>query len=318
MCVVSVQGVLAQRYIGLSANAGEHSWLGTLESGKLSGSYGAGGGLGFHFEAQRNHFLFTFGVQGNVHHSVFGSEEQVSFWADDGDPQIAHSYNPSGIYGNFTYQYDFYDRKDQYTNVVVQVPLMFGGQFGHFYFLLGAKLQTMTLWGQASAKAMFNSRGIYAGMYPGASGVRAFEHMPEHGFFDEQPIAPQKMGAKFNLNALAAGELGYTTTSRSFLSKTSGRMRQYQMRVGAYFDYGLLNDCEYRPDGPAYTTPTYNAATASEDMKNVQMIHLLASANRAEIIRPMQVGVKFTVLFQLPQPKMCVICEQNLEPYRYW
>lgn len=314
--LLAIPEVWSQGYIALSVEAGEHSWLGKMPTCNVNGSLGAGGGLGLHYEVQHKGFLFTFGVQGNVHHSLFQSEQEISFWADDGDQQIKHAYSAEGIYGNFTYQYNFYDRRDQYTNVVVQVPLMFGGQVGNFYALAGAKFQTMSLWAQAVTDAKYTSKGIYPGMYAGM-GDQTFQHMPEHGFFDEQYLAPQKTKADFLLNALVSAEIGYTTDVKPYFNHNN-RRKYYRFRVGAYADYGVLNGYRFNYDATSYVTPLYNSETAATAMKEIQVTHILDTSDRAAIIRPLQVGVKFTVLFQLPQPKICVICEQGLETYKYW
>lgn len=293
---------LAQHFISLSGQLGEHSWVGKIPSSTIqNSSLGVATGLGVNYDLKYGHFLFTVGVTGNYSHSTFFSNQRFTFLTNDAD-NVGHIPTVDGVRGDFWFNYDFYKRKDSYNNVTVQVPLMMGGKWRHFYFLLGAKFETMTMWGNWKSTAEFNSYGEYSSIL-GAK----IRHMPEYGFYDAEKLN-NKADAAFNLNVLASAELGYWFVPDLYVS--SRLKAPIVCRVGAYMDYGVLNAYNFSY-APAYLTPAYNPASAS-DMNQVQLVDYLSSAARRSAVHPVEAGVKFTLMFMLPTKQPCVLCNDDL------
>ena len=278
-----------KHFVTLNAQVGEHSWLTKTDAVSANSSFGIGGGIGVNYELQQRHFLFSAGLAANPSYSVFTLEPyQIAF--EGYDTQLDQLF----------YTYKFYDRTDAYTNLSLQVPIMVGGQFDRFYFLVGAKLD-LSLFARAKASTLVATTGKYP-QYIGA-----FHDMIEHAFFTDYPVE-MRNNFTFNLNALASVELGVRLGDNYKLTGFGSKEKsKIQYRIAVYADYGLLNSIPAQPI-PLYSTPTvFNEA----DMySQVQIMDLVHSAGR-DRVAPLQVGVKFTVLFRVGDPKKCVICQAD-------
>ena len=276
-----------EHFISLSGEVGEHSWMTKSSHLDPNSSFGIGGGLGFNYELQQQHFLFSIGLAANASYSAFSLlPYSTSFRAYDSEGE------------QMNYAYYFTKRSDDYSAVSVQMPIMLGAQFGRVYFLAGAKLDAR-VWGQAKAKALARSDGNYVRY------IDYFVDMPEHAFFENyqaSSVALSSMG----FNVLASAEVG------AYLGDVSGKKRysvrkraDVRYRLALYADYGLLN-AYANGDARLYTTPTtFNEA----DMQSgIRLVNILASAERTAPVLPLQIGVKFTMLFHLPKKPVCVIC----------
>lgn len=277
-------------FITLTGQVGEHSWITGTDAVKANSSFGIGGGVGVHYELQKKHFLLTAGLDANPSYSVFSLVPyQTSFECLDTQQD------------RMTYTYYFHDRKDAYTNVALHVPLMLGGQFDKVYFLVGAKV-SMSLFGQANGFSLVNSEGSYQQF------IGDFKDMYEHAFFTDHQVATQ-MPIAFNMNVLASLELGlrlgdgYKATGFGYKQK-----QKIQYRVALFADYGVLNAVNTAPY-PLYSTPTL--FNESDMTSGVVINNLLLSEARPNRVNPLQIGVKFTVLFKVGEPKKCVICHED-------
>lgn len=301
ICVASVHGALAQHYISLSGQLGEHSWVGDMPDAITNGSFGLGTGVGVNYELKYRHFLFSVGVSGNYSRSTLFSQQSFVQNANDADNSFGHKPTVDGVRGDFLYVYDFYRRKDNYSNVTLQVPLMMGGTWNKFYFLLGAKFETFSLWGDWNASAIFDSHGEYSSIL-GTS----IAHMPEYGFYDYEKVEMPSAAASFKLNVLASAELGYWIVPQVYAS-TMHKSTHNVYRVGAYIDCGALNAYEYDENLTPFVTPVYDANNPTA-MKDVELVDYLSTGSRGTHVLPLQVGVKFTVMFELPSKRPCVLC----------
>jgi len=290
-----------QQFISLSGQFGEHSWTGDVPTATMHTSFGLGTGVGLSYELKYHHFLLSVGVTGAYTRSTFISKELTSMAANDGD-NSGHTWTVPGVRGDFTYVYDFYKRKDMYSDVTVQVPLMMGGQWNKFYFLLGAKFQTESLWGVRQASTLFNSYGDYASIMG-----TTIAHMPEYGFYDNEEVKMDQEPAKFNLNVLASAELGWWIVPEIY-PYSHRKYIPVVYRVGLYADCGAFNAYNYDEDLEPYKTPTsYNGANPAA-MKNVELNDFIGSKARGELVLPAEIGIKFSVMFMLPTKTPCVLC----------
>ncbi|MCQ2335323.1 MAG: hypothetical protein MJZ89_05740 [Paludibacteraceae bacterium] len=330
ICVASANISLAQHYISLSGQVGEHTWFGNIPCAQYA-SFGYAGGLGVNYELKYYHFLLSTGVHANISRSSFKSQNDFAFGVPyDGDAYEHGSAGKLDSIGNeFIYNYTFYNRQDQYTNLELQVPVMFGGQWNNFYFLLGAKLSSHTLWGQWNSVALFNSRGIYD------KNFTPFENLEEYGFFRDATTPKFKEqysiidefnkdanttkareSARFNWNVLASLELGYTSDNLESFSPKSHKVMHYRYRIGAYLDYGVL-DGFANLQKSATVAPEYDYTKPAIMRDKLVLNSLVASDERKHradgtptSIHPIQLGVKFTFMFQMPQKKPCPFCKE--------
>lgn len=288
-------GATAQvkNYISVWGHLGEASLLSKLDNMPSNASLGIGGGLGLGYELNANHFLFTVGVNANIAHTAFdlsGGESSFDAIDTEGDPlQFVISTNK---------------RKDIYTNYAVQVPLMMGGEFGRFYFLVGAKFDLSAAC-NTNVKATVRTIGDYTQTL---GFIDRFTNMPEHGFYENAPFQAKPGKISFNPNAMASVELGWRLGE---IAKGTGYdvpKPKVLYRLALFADYGLL-DLHTRGDKEFFT---WTDAIIDQDCLNyIGMNDVLSTTRAPKAVNNLMVGVKFTVLFQLPERKACVICRDG-------
>ena len=284
-------------YVGAYANVGEWSLM--PSGSKYSTSFGAAGGLGFLYELQAGstyrptRFLFNVGVgaQGGFTSFMQGANMEVRL-------EKQHDLNDDV----FDYVYQVSNRHDDYTDIAVQVPLMIGLHHRKFYMLAGVKVGAH-MWTRAHTTGTLRTYGDYL-MFDD------FESMPEYQFFDNLPL-DKTSKASFNLTMDASFEIGGRL---GFMTEAVGYdvpKRKIEYRLAGFVDYGLLDIHTDRGlDG--FATP--KAYVADEAYKSKTMVEnltvndIMSTTGFAKAVNSLTFGLKFTVLFQLPEPGHCVIC----------
>lgn len=278
-------------YVGVWGEIGEWSLL--PQQSQYGGSLGVAGGLGVMYDLQYKHFIFDVGVGANygmTAYSVTANQNQTLYNQKDMQEDV------------FDYVYQVRDRKDQYTNLMVQVPLMLGGQWGRFYCMAGVKAG-MSLLTNSHTRANLTTYGDYLKFDD-------FRNMPEYQFFEALPINKTiRTNFAFNLDVSAeiGARLGYIQTMRGYDIRTTN----IQYRLAVFFDYGVL-DIHKADFQESLTVPgAYDAAAAygtTTMIDDLTTNDVMSTTNFAKSVNNLLVGVKFTVLFELPKPKNCVIC----------
>ena len=284
-------------YIGGYANAGEWSLM--PKQSDYSNSVGAAGGVGFLYELQAGRkysptrFLFDVGVGAQGGWTVFKHDEKM-------DVRVANQFDLDGDV--FDYVYETSNRRDQYLDVAVQAPVLFGVQHRHFYMLAGVKVGTH-MYTRAHTTAALRTYGDYQKFDP-------FVNMPEYQFFEGLEM-DKKAIASFNLTMDASlevgGRLGFITDAVGY----DVPKRKTELRLAAFVDYGLL-DIHRDRDLPGLMPSTnYIADEAYKSntmIDGLQMNDVMSTTGFAKSVNGLTVGIKFTFLFQLPEPGQCVIC----------
>jgi len=258
------------------------------------------GGLGFLYELQvgptyeTTRFLLDIGVgaQGGMTAFLQSGSMKLEKQGTDLDGEA------------FTYVYEINDRHDKYNNLAVQVPLMIGVQHKKFYMLAGVKLQANVL-----TKAHTTANITTYGQYEKIPDLR---DMPDYQFFTDHPIS-KSADASLNLDLDASFEIGGRIGVVNEAVGYDVPKRKIEMRLGAFLDYGLLDvhtsrtlegfntDAAYVND-PGYI---YQQTTMID---NLEMNDIMSTTDFAKSVNNLMIGLKFTVLFQLPEPGECVIC----------
>ena len=291
------RGSQVKHFVGLWAEAGE--WTLLPEKSNLGNSLGGGGALGFTYEMQASSFLFNIGVGGKAGYTVFNVDNSFQRYHNIKEPG-----GGPGAWDLLYYDCKLDKRKDGYMDVAVQVPVLFGGQWGRFYFLGGVKADISMLTrtrvsGEISTDGQYKEFDI------------PFRDMSEHGYFSGEAFT-SKGSTSFRLNLDASFEigarLGYIQTGSGFdvpKSKT-------QYRIAAFVDYGLL-DIHNAQNKVAIAFPTDFTDT---QVPEPIVADILSTADVAKAVKNLFVGVKFTILFEMPTPGHCVICRDSQLPYR--
>ena len=310
-----------ENYIGASANVGE--WTLLTSGSKYTGSLGAAGGVGFVYELRAGEtysptrFLFDVGV------GAWGGMTSFMQSAD----MTATLKNQTDLAGDkFDYVYALKGRRDRYINVAAQIPLMVGVQHKRFYMLVGAKLNA-NVWTQMQATATLNTYGDYS-----RQGLDPFRNMPEYQFFENKSVKSSvktSLNLDVNLSMEIGGRIGGIVTDAVGFDVPKDRV---EFRLAVFADYGLFDlhkkgsslalglkgsggsvkpfvdpttgtpNIQYN-EGP--TAPVYKTTTMID---NLVMNDIMSTEGFADKVNNLMVGLKFTVLFRMPEPGQCVIC----------
>ena len=305
-------------YLGGYAQVGEWSLL--PKNSAYTASFGGVGGIGFLYELQAGgaynptRFLLQVGV--GAHGGMTNYIQSCSMRAVlpgqldlDGDM-------------TFDYVYELNDRHDRYTNIATQIPLMIGVQSGKFYMLAGAKFSA-NLWTKSYSSAQLTTYGVY-------NEFDEFRSMPEYQFFDNMPISSSvRTTLKMNIDISMeiGGRLGLVTNAVGY----DVPKRKVEYRLAGFVDYGIM-DIHYQRDQLAIGT--YNPANPSQILPiegnlsynkgvtnpvyettsmidNLVMNDVMSTSGFASAVNNLVVGLKFTILFQLPEAGQCVICRDS-------
>ena len=308
-------------YIGAYANLGEWSLLPSQSN--YSTSFGVAGGLGFLYELQvgpiysTTRFLFDVGVgaSGGMTSFMQGSDSKVTLSGQtdlQGDP--------------FTYVYDLQNRRDRYNNIAVQVPLMIGVQHKQFYMLAGVKAG-YNIWTKTNSTANLNTYGVYGNII-GATEIGDIRNEPDHQFFENYPLQKGvKTSLRLNLDVCfeIGGRIGMVYDAVGF----DVPKPKVEYRLAAFVDYGVT-DVHTRGTALALGTrdeqgnivpiegklnynqgSTYPVYQTESMVENIVVNDIMSTEGFAESVNNLMIGLKFTVLFQMPEAGQCVICRDG-------
>lgn len=298
-CICLPTEAQVTNWVGLSIAAGEWSLMPQQGKSELQMSLGAGGTLSFHYELEAKHFLFQTGVGVN------------SGWTQFKVPEISQVLpNQTDIQGDkLNYLYQFPNRRDAYTPINVQIPLMVGGNWSRFYFLVGAKLNI-----NCATWAFQKSNLTTAGDYTDPTFMGLVTGVPAQQFYGPENnivLANKGMTAMNLIDVNAAAEIGlrmgYIQTATGYDVPQS----HTQYRLALFADYGLMDCHKAQYNQPLIAPSKYDPWTEYSMITGLQMNDILSTTNIAKAVNNLLVGVKFTILFQtLPEPR-CVSCEKN-------
>ena len=292
-------------YAGAFGALGEWS---LLPNGNKDYTYSLGGniGLGGVYELQvgpkygSTRFLFDVGV---------GAQAGLTSFLQSSSMTKTLSNQTTIDKQTIDYVYEVNDRHDQYRDVAVGIPVLFGVQHKKFYLLAGIKMNYHVLT-QTASSAIVNTYGQREGLDP-------YRNQPEYQFFEGVKVnGGVKTKFTYDINAtleiggrigLVTGDTGYDVPNR-----------RIEYRLAGFVDYGLFDirdnssknintDALATPD--TYD-PTYMVTTMID---NLQMSDIMSVNGFASRVNNMTIGLKFTVLFQLPKAGECVLCRDSYQ-----
>ena len=306
-------------YIGASAQIGEWS---LIPSGSTySPSLGVAGGVGFLYELQagpaygQTRFLWDVGVgaTGGLTSYRQSSNQTVT---------LERQYDLDGQM--FDYVYNVNGRRDKYNDVAVYVPLMVGMQHKRFYFLAGLKVYAH-IWTKTQSTASIETYGNYiygngpgGATYIGMTGQSDLRDNPAQQFFNNVPKSGG-INTSLNLDMDLSLEVGARIGSIYYGTGYDVPKRKIEYRLAAFVDYGLL-DLHTKGMQSALITPkSYDIDPTSVNyvyngrsmVDNLVLNDVMSTEGFASKVNNLVVGLKFTVLFQLPEEGKCVICSDT-------
>ena len=305
MLLCSTAQAKVDHFVGGYAQIGEWSLLPSKSN--YAGSLGVAGGVGFQYELQAGkkyrptRFLMDLGVGASGGMTAY---MQSSSKVEKLENQRDLMNEP------FDYMYDIQDRKDKYTNIAVNVPIMFGIQYKRFYALAGMKVYA-NIYTKSHSNANLTTYGDYVEF-------GEFRNMPEYQFFENEKVSTG-MKTSFNLDLDLSLEIGGRLGNVLYDVGYDVPKSKIEYRLAAFVDYGLL-DIHTKGTKSALKLPErYDIDPESANyiyrtrsmVDNLEMNDIMSTNGFASAVKNLVVGIKFTVLFQLPEPGQCVICRDN-------
>lgn len=258
----------------------------TNNSEALQSGLGVAANVGIGYRVYYNRFLFSTGIEGYYlynTHSMNDVQRQLNMIDTEGMP--------------FTLLADATNGSDVCHTISLNLPILFGGEFRRFYFLLGPKV-SYNIFGQAESSAMLTTKGQYERY------IGVFEDMPNHQL-QTRLTTSGKQPLLWNIDILAHIELGARLGDLFFMTGADVPKSNQRFYIALYADYGILNirNSTSMGDRLGYRETTDKGVEFY--MTPAMMCNELYEAK----IHQYQVGVKATFLFELPQRKACVICK---------
>ena len=241
-------------------------------------STGFNGNLGVDYRLFHNNFIFSVGVEGMYELNVNSMDElDVSIPMMDTEGEL------------FDMHVHVDKSRDLAQMVNLNIPLLFGGEWGRFYFMVGPKV-SLNMWGVTSSHAEVTTYGEYDKYYDD------FYDMPNHQFESDQYMGSAVLPLKWNFNIMAhaeiGGRIGHMFKHKQFRLNPD-KIRMY---LAAYMDFGVL-DVHIKGSG----APMFEYR---ETDKGVQFyVQPLMKSDLADnaVFRNLNVGIKFTVAFEMPK-----------------
>ena len=277
-------------------------------------SLGVAGGAGFLYELQAGkayhpaRFLLDVGV---------GAWGGFTSYAQSTDMTV-ELLNQLDLQGDrFDYVYEVKNRHDQYKNVSIQVPILLGFHYHRFYMLAGAKINTAIMT-KAYTSADITTYGRYAD-------IPELRNMPDYQFFNDAKLngsAKTSLKLDVSVSLELGGRLGVVTEASGY----DVPRRTVECRLAGFVDYGITDVhtnsanagftapqlYDTNPSSPSYvyqTTSMVDNLQVNDVMSTAQINADGTAVPFAKAVNNLMVGIKFTVLFQLPEEKKCVFCQ---------
>jgi len=275
-------------FLSLHGDAGYSAMLHTIAGQKPSA--GVNTNIGFDYRLFHNDFLFSIGVEGMYEVNI-NSMDRMDFAIPTMDTE-----------GQLFDMHVHVDKSRDLAQIAnINIPILFGGEWKRFYFLVGPKV-SLNMWGVTTSRAEVTTYGAYDEYYDD------FYNMENHQFVSGQSMSSAMLPLKCNLNILAhaevGGRIGHMFRYKQFRLNPD-RVRMY---LAGYVDFGLLNLHTGTSGAPIFDY--------RETDKGVQFyVQPLMVCNLADgaFFRNLNAGIKFTVAFELPQPGKSHVYDYNKE-----
>lgn len=269
--------------------AGSAELISLPKASPAQGGWGEGASVGFDYRYRHGHFLLRTGVG--------VSWSQNSFTLANASVCLPNQTDQNGY--PFSFMYDVRGREDTYMRLGAELPLMVGGEFGRFFFLVGAKAK----W---AFRTTYEShmRLTTWGDYPDFADP--MRNMPTHQFFTDKPYE-DKGRVSLRPDVAASLELG------AHLTEAPTRVS-----LSLFVDYGLLPLAEGKGRALLSLPQRYNPNDMFSPVHAATVFSAVPAGEKASAICPMAAistlsfGARLTVAFpQLEKkhkryPCMCV------------
>lgn len=287
VCIIALPCVTAGAYTALSpdvthfvsmhVDAGYSSLLHTIPGQKAA--MGVSTCFGLDYRLNYNNFLFSVGAEGMY--------ELNANLLDEMNVPISMIDTEDDLFD----MHVFVEKSRDITHMAnVNIPILFGGEWQRFYFLVGPKI-SLNLYGTTSSTALVTTYGEYDRYYDD------FYDMPNHQFASGQPMSSELLPLKWaSMNIMAhveiGGRVGHMFKHRQFRLNPD-KVRMY---LAGYVDLGLLNI--HTDTGGA---PLFDYRETDQGVQFYIQPLLVSSMSDGAVFRNLNVGIKYTIAFEMPK-----------------
>ena len=276
----AAESALGSHCLAIWANGGVAEYIGSTP--QISKTLGGGGALGIGYEWRGRSILVQAGLGARYISAGFKAENAVY--------TLPNQYDSEGDL--MDYQYLESKRRDSYSQLAVQIPVMVGVHANHFYFLVGPKVG-LNILNQAKASGVYSAQGVYEML------IDPLANMDNHMFFTNRELtAEQKYGMK--INVAGSLELGGEFALRE------GSSGDTYMRIGAFADFNILDDRAASSNPMLKTPAVFNDRDMLSEVKLTDYLHSSAATNP---VRQLFAGIKLTFVFTSGVRYGCVMCD---------
>jgi len=282
--------------MGVWTDLGADVWM--MSKSELKTSFGGGLGLGMVYEFQQGNFLFNVGFGTNVLYNPvkISNLNVVLPNQDDLDPLY---YGGAGE--KLDYYYYMTNRQDKYLNMNLQVPVMLGFVSNRFFMLAGVKLGYIINL-QTFCTSTMETKGYN-------STIGWMQNMPMYQFYPERTKSAQTR-CTFRPDVAVSFEIGGYVGEMVQGTGYNRFRKPKHFRISAFVDYGLLSINNTSSTAPI-VVPSKYVPVKVYDMVDAASYKDAVSSSVAGAVNNLFVGVKFTALFDLPEPRNCVMCNSE-------
>lgn len=295
--VVEVKNNKPIHYLNAWGNLGYSSLLNNMEEVKPLGSYGLGLGIGYELQVKKFHF------NTGLEFDWLNSTSQIN------DFTVSRSMEEP--YPTMSYHYLFSDMKEVQNAGYLNIPILLGYEFGRYYAMAGVKAGLGFI-GNYKSKSNLT---IYA---TDSELIEDLNEMPNHHLSTQKGLSGDGK-LSFNMNMALSAEIGINLDEWLAVKPRPVRRGQrprpktfkesLHYRASIFADYGLLNVNNFNKNKINYGENSPQNGVIPEfiaDDPNVRKINTVLGSKNAEYasVNPLFVGVKFTILYELPKKQV--------------
>lgn len=264
-------------FVALHGDLGYSALLHTIPGQRAAAGVNANMGIDYRFF--RNNFILSVGAEGMYElnsNNLKAVDMTVPMMDTEGDLFQMHVMMDKS--------------RDRSHMVNLNIPLLIGGEWKRFYFLLGPKV-SINMYGSTSSKAEYTTFGEYERYYDD------FYEMPNHQFESGRKMSSSSIKMKWNFNILAHAEIGARIGHMYKHQMFRLNPDMIRMYVALYADFGVLN----LHSASKTDVGTFGYRETDEGVQFYVQPLMLSNLASGAVFRNLNVGVKFTVAFELKQ-----------------
>ena len=234
--------------------------------------------LGVDYRLFHNNFLFSVGVEGS--YCLYSNP------LDDIEETIPMM-DTEGEYFNMHVRVN--NSRDRVHVLNANIPLLVGGEWRYFYFMVGPKL-SLNVYGATASSADVTTYGEYDRYYDD------FYDMINHEFETARPMTSGTLPVKWNMNILAHLEIGGCLND---IPEHKGfRLHQDKVKVylAGYMDFGVLN-LKVAGNGD----PLFQYRETDQGLQFYIQPLLLSNRSDNAVVRNLSLGAKLTLAFPMAE-----------------